>query len=243
MTMIFKRKKKQNYSVLVMAGGKGTRLAPFTHVLPKPLIPINKKTLIEHILDEFKNNHIKKVSFSINNKSKTLISYLEKLENKSFKMNFFKEDKPLGTIGILSKIYNKLERDILITNCDTIIKYNYNKIFDYHKKNNYEVTLVLAKKHQKLSYGSCKIKKNSSELISIKEKPNISYIANTGFFFVKRDLAKLIPKNSYFDATSFIEKCIKRGFKVGTFLIKEKNWIDVGQWKEYQYASKKLKIK
>lgn len=235
--------KIKKYSVLVMAGGQGTRLAPFTHVLPKPLIPINKKTLIEHILDEIKKNHVKKVFFSVSNKSKTLISYLEELEKRNFKMTFFKENKPLGTIGILSKIYNKLERDILITNCDTIIKFNYNKIFEHHKKNNNGITLVLAKKHQKLSYGSCQIKKNSNELISIKEKPSISYIANTGFFFVRRDLAKLIPKNSYFDATSFIEKCINRGLKVGTFLIKEKNWLDVGQWKEYQYASEKLKIK
>ena len=210
------KRKIQKYSVLVMAGGRGTRLAPFTHVLPKPLIPINKKTLIEHILDEIKKNHIKKVFFSVNNKSKTLTSYLEELEKRNFKMTFFKENKPLGTIGILSKVYDKLERDILITNCDTIIKYDYNKIFEHHKKNNNGITLVLAKKIQKLSYGLC---------------------------FVRRDLAKLIPKNSYFDATSFIEKCIKRGLKVGTFLIKEKNWLDVGQWKEYQFASEKLKIK
>lgn len=237
------QKRDQKYSVLIMAGGKGTRLAPFTHVLPKPLIPINKKTLIEHILDEMKKNQIKKISFSVNNKSKTFISFLEEIEKSRFKMNFFKEDKPLGTIGILGQVHNKLEKDILITNCDTIIKYNYNKIFNHHKKNKNGITLVLAKKYQKIPYGSCKINKNTNELISIKEKPKISYIANTGFFFVNRNLVKLIPKNTYFDATSFIEKCIKKDLKVGTYLIKENNWLDVGQWKEYQYASKKLKIK
>tara|TARA_Y100001970_G_scaffold294342_1_gene451062 strand:+ start:8449 stop:9522 length:1074 start_codon:yes stop_codon:yes gene_type:complete len=236
-------KKKQNYSVLIMAGGKGTRLAPFTHVLPKPLIPINKKTLLEHILDELKKNGVNKISFAVNYKSKTLIAYLDEIKKKKFKINFFKEHKPLGTIGILSKIYKKFEKNILIANCDTIIKYDYSKIFEYHKKNNYGITIVLAKKKQKLSYGSCELSKNNKELLSIKEKPNISYVANTGFFFIKKEFAKLIPKNNYFDATSLFEKCLKKGEKIGTYTLNEKNWLDVGQWKEYLHASEKLRIR
>ncbi len=237
------KKKRQNYSVLIMAGGKGTRLAPFTYVLPKPLIPINKKTLIEHILNELKKNGVNKISFAVNYKSKTLISYLDEIKRKKFKINFFKEHKPLGTIGILSKIFKKFEKNILVANCDTIIKYDYNKIFEYHKKNDYAITVVLAKKKQKLSYGSCELNKKNRELISIKEKPNISYIANTGFFFIKREFAKLIPKNNYFDATSLFEKCLNKGQKIGTYTLNEKNWLDVGQWKEYLHASEKLKVR
>ena len=143
----------------------------------------------------------------------------------------------------MSKIYKKFEKNILITNCDTIIKYDYSKIFEYHKKNNYGITIVLAKKKQKLSYGSCELSKKNKELLSIKEKPNISYVANTGFFFIKRELAKLIPKNNYFDATSLFEKCLKKGQKIGTYTLNENNWLDVGQWKEYLHASEKLKIR
>lgn len=237
------KKKKQNYSVLIMAGGKGTRLAPFTHVLPKPLIPINKKTLIERILDELKRNGVNKVSFAVNYKSKTLISYLDEIRNKKLKINFFREHKPLGTIGVLSKIYKKFEKNILITNCDTIIKYDYEKIFEYHKKNDYGITIVLAKKKQKLSYGFCELDKSSKELLSITEKPNISYVANTGFFFIKKEFAKFIPKNKYFDATNLFEKFLKKGEKIGTYTLNENNWLDVGQWKEYLNASEKLKIR
>jgi len=236
-----KSKQKKNYSVLIMAGGKGNRLAPFTHVLPKPLIPINKKTLIEHILDELKKNGVRNISFAVNYKSKTLISFLEETKKNYFKISFVKEQKPLGTIGILKKIYKKFKKNILVTNCDTIIKFDYDKILSHHVKNNYGITMVLAKKKQKLSYGSC-ILTAKNELISINEKPNISYVANTGFFFIKKEFAKYIPSNKYFDATNLFEKCLKNDEKIGTYLINENNWLDVGQWKEYQEASEKLKI-
>ena len=225
-----------------MAGGKGTRLLPFTHVLPKPLIPINKKTLIEHILDQLKFNGVNNVSLSINYKSKTLISFLDEIKKKNFKINYFKEERPLGTIGILGKINKKLKKNILITNCDTIIKYDYRKILNFHEKEKYAITLVLAKKKQYLPYGVCNVKKSSNELISIKEKPHITYLANTGFYFLDRKVAKYIPKNKFYNFNELIQKCLNNNEKIGTFTISENNWLDVGQWKEYQIALNKLKI-
>ena len=235
-------KKNQNYSVIIMAGGKGTRLAPFTHVLPKPLIPVNKKTLIEHIFFQLKKNGIKNINISVNYKSKTLIAFLEEMKKTNFKINFIKEKKPLGTIGILRKTYKNVKKNILITNCDTIIKCDYNQILKHHVRSNFCITLVLANKKQRLPYGACEINRNSNELVSLSEKPNISYVANTGFFFLKKEIIKLIPKGKFYNATDLIRKCLLKGKKIGVFLINEKKWLDVGQWKEYEDASNKLKI-
>ena len=133
---LFKSKKKQkklNNTVVIMAGGEGTRLDPFTRVLPKPLIPIKNKTIIEHILDEFKKNGLENFIISLNYKGRILKSFLKEF-NYNNKIKYIEEKKPLGTIGSLKLLKVKTIQPILVANCDSLIKTNYTDIINFHKK-------------------------------------------------------------------------------------------------------------
>jgi len=231
-------KKKINSSVVIMAGGFGKRLDPFTRVLPKPLIPIGEKTIVEIIIDNFREYKINTFYLSVNYKSKIIKSYFEEL-NPKYKVIYINEDKPLGTAGSLKFIDGKIKNTFFLINCDTVIEEDYASIFEFHKKNHFDITVVSSMKNYVVSYGICILNKDGS-LKKIKEKPEYNILANTGMYVVEPKCLKLIPKNSYFDFPVLIKKIIERGGKVGVFPIKAEAWLDVGVWDEYKKTTEIL---
>ena len=153
-----KKEKSIEIDVIIMAGGKGTRLKPFTHVLPKPLIPVKNKTLIEKIIDNFTKFGAKKFIISVNYKSKIIKSFFDEL-NPSYKFKFIEEKKPLGTAGSLNFLKSKIHKDYFITNCDTLIDFDYREVYYFHKKNKNDITVVVSTKKFVVPYGLCKISK------------------------------------------------------------------------------------
>ena len=232
-------KLKSNLSVVIVAGGKGTRLKPFTNVLPKPLIPINNSTLIELIIEKFQKSGLKKINIIVNYKRGIIKSFINNIE-KNLEINFIDEKKPLGTIGGLSLLNFLDKTPILVTNCDVLIDIDYNKFIKSHIKHSNDVTMVTSKKEFTIPYGVCDIKSNN-QLKSINEKPIYDFNINTGVYLINSEVVKLIPKNKFLDLNEFIEKLINKNFKVGTFEVNDKDWIDVGQWHEYTDAIEKLK--
>ena len=219
-------------SVVIMAGGKGIRLKPFTEVLPKPLIPIGNKTALEHIIDNFFDNGFNKFYISVNFKSKLIKAYLEELKlEKKIKINFIEEKKPLGTSGSLSLIKKKINSDIFVINCDTILKVNFDEILNFHKIQKNYITVVASLKNIEVPYGVCKSKKNG-DLIKIIEKPKKNYLVNTGFYIIKDKVLKLMPSNKKIDFNELINLIKKKKLKIGIYPIEDKNWVDVGQWSE-----------
>ena len=219
-------------SVVIMAGGKGIRLKPFTEVLPKPLIPIGNKTALEHIIDNFFDNGFNNFYISVNFKSKLIKAYLEELKlEKKIKINFIEEKKPLGTSGSLSLIKKKINSDIFVINCDTILKVNFDEILNFHKIQKNYITVVASLKNIEVPYGVCKSKKNG-DLIKIIEKPKKNYLVNTGFYIIKDKVLKLIPSNKKIDFNELINLIKKKKLKIGIYPIEDKNWVDVGQWSE-----------
>ena len=136
-----RKKKELNIPVVIMAGGMGTRLEPFTQILPKPLIPIGDKTIIELIIDKFLDYQVKHFYISVGHKSKIIRSYFEDLDI-DYKYDFIYEEKPLGTIGSVSMIPNNISGPIIVTNCDIIIEADYSELVQFHSENNYDLTLV-----------------------------------------------------------------------------------------------------
>ena len=219
-------------SVVIMAGGKGIRLKPFTEVLPKPLIPIGNKTALEHIIDNFFDNGFNNFYISVNFKSKLIKAYLEELKlEKKIKINFIEEKKPLGTSGSLSLIKKKINSDIFVINCDTILKVNFDEILNFHKIQKNYITVVASLKNIEVPYGVCKSKKNG-DLIKIIEKPKKNYLVNTGFYIIKDKVLKLMPSNKKIDFNELINLIKKKKLKIGIYPIEDKNWVDVGQWSE-----------
>ena len=225
-----KKNKKLDLSVVIMAGGKGTRLLPYTSVLPKPLLPINQKPTIKHIIDKFMMYDVKNFFVTLNYKSEILKTYL-KDTGKINPVITIQEKKPLGTAGSLFLLKNKIKNDFFLSNCDTIINENYGDIYEHHKIKRNDITIVAASKKFKIPFGVLQAKENSFQML---EKPKLQYYVNTGFYIISKKCLKLLKKKEYMDFNDFLLKCEKNNKKIGIFKIKEKSWIDVGQMKEYK---------
>jgi dTDP-glucose pyrophosphorylase len=231
---------KIDVPVVIMAGGKGTRLDPFTKVLPKPLIPIGDKTILELIFDKFKRYNIDEIYISLNYKSKILKSYLEELEL-GFKINFLFEDKPLGTIGSIKQLENIIKKEFILTNCDIIIDADYVDLLNYHRENKNDFTVVASLKNFKIPYGVCEIE-NGGMLVAIKEKPEYNLLINTGMYVLNPEILKYIPENVFFNTTDLIEELTEEQRKIGVYPIYENSWIDVGEWIEYKKAVERFNL-
>ena len=233
------KNKIQKNEIVVMAGGKGVRLKPFTEVLPKPIIPIGNKTAISHIIDNFIKSDFNNFIFSINYKSKLIKAYIQELKyEKNIIANYIQEKQPLGTAGSLSLLKKKIKNDFFVINCDSIIKLDFQNVLNYHKIHNNLITIVVSMKNVEVPYGVCKLKKNGT-LNKILEKPKNRYLVNTGLYVVNPKILTLIPKNTNIDFTQLIQLAKVKKFKIGLFPIQDEMWADVGQWSEL----KKLTIK
>lgn len=232
-------KKNIKNPVIIMAGGKGTRLDPFTRVLPKPLIPIGNETMIEKILNGFSKQGFKKFYLSLNYKANIIENYLSDINN-NIKINYIREKKFLGTAGSLSLLKSKFNDDIIITNCDTIVEINFKEILDYHKKNKYDLTIVASTKEFEVPYGTC-VLNSVGELKRLKEKPKYNLLVNVGLYILKPGLLKLVKKNNFLSMSDFINKLQSKSYKIGVFPCHENFWKDVGQWEEYEKSLKNIK--
>lgn len=233
-------KKTINIPAVVMAGGLGTRLDPFTKILPKPLIPIGDKTIIEIIIDKFRAYKIKNFYISVNFKSKIIKSYFEELEP-SYNVHFIDETIPLGTVGCLKSLSNIDSKSILVSNCDIIIDTDYSDFVEFHEKNGNDISLVASLMNFKIPYGVCEIK-NQGELIRIIEKPEYDILASTGMYIINTDVLSYIPDEVVFHVTDLMNTVKERGGKIGVFPISSESWMDTGEWSEYKKTVSKMNL-
>lgn len=222
---------KIDLPVVIMAGGKGTRLKPITNVIPKPLVPVGDKTILEVIMDQFESIGCHKFYMSVNYKADMMKYYLSQLEHK-YDIEFFMEDKPLGTIGSVSLLKGKISTPFFVSNCDSINEQDYRDVWDYHVDNNNDMTIVTMVKSFKIPYGV--IETGADGLMTaLKEKPEQTFQVNTGVYILNPELINEIPEGKFFHITHLMEKVQARGGRVGCFPVSEQSWKDMGEWKEY----------
>ena len=219
-----------NVPVVIMAGGLGTRLKPLTNVLPKPLIPIGEKTIIEEIFDRFGKHGCENFYISVNYKS-DLIEYYLNNQHLPYALHFFKESQPMGTAGSLSLLKGKLNQTFFVSNCDILIEQDYSEILAYHRSNKNEITVVAALKHFPIAYGTIETGKNG-KLIKLVEKPELTFKINSGMYILEPHLLEEIPGNELFHITQLIDKVLERKGNVGVFPVSDKSWKDIGSWEE-----------
>lgn len=224
-------REKIDLPVVIMAGGQGTRMQPITHVIPKPLIPLNEKTMLELIMDKFVEIGCSNFYMSVNYKFEIIKYYLDNLETK-YNIDFFKEEKPLGTIGSVALLKEKIDTPFFVSNCDIIIDQDMRDVYEYHVDNKNDITIITALKSYKIPYGVIETGDNGL-LTNISEKPEISYLINTGVYILNPDMIDEIPVDEFYHITHLIEKIKERGGRVGSFPVSEKSWIDIGDWDEY----------
>ncbi|HDL20051.1 MAG TPA: CBS domain-containing protein [Nitrospirae bacterium] len=223
--------------VVIMAGGKGTRLDPFTKILPKPLIPLHDKPIIEHIMDRFYKNGFSRFILVVNYKKEMIKSYFS--DNKlPYDIEFVEETEFCGTAGGLSLVKDKIDSTFIVTNCDTILEGDYSDFFSWHKDRKNFLTIVGSHKEIEVPYGVLKM--DNGLLLNIDEKPRIDLFINTGTYIFEPSLLEIITDNEHIDMDKLIEKVkSKDNEKVGVYP-HWGGWFDLGQWEEYRRSLKKI---
>ena len=225
------QREKIDLPVVIMAGGKGTRLKPLTNVIPKPLVPVGDKTILEVIMDQFEAIGCTKFYMSVNYKSDLLRYYLDQLEH-HYDVEFFEEKQPLGTIGSVSLLKDRITTPFFVSNCDSINEQDYRDVYDYHCKNHNDMTIVTMVKSFKIPYGVIETSADGL-MTNLREKPDLTFQVNTGVYILNPECIDEIPEGEFFHITQLMERIKARGGRVGCFPVSEHAWKDMGEWPEY----------
>jgi dTDP-glucose pyrophosphorylase/CBS domain-containing protein len=239
---VFSTKKRSagvllNLPVVIMAGGQGIRLKPLTNVLPKPLIPIGEKAIIELIMDKFCNVGCNNFYLSVNYKAEMIKYYFSTLVNSTYHIQYLQEESPLGTAGSLHLLKGIINTTFFVSNCDILVDQDIAEILEYHRTNKNEITVVAAIKNYSMPYGIIDTLEDGL-LQSITEKPELTFKINTGFYILEPNLIDDIPEKEFYHITSLIDKLQSEKRKVGVFPVSEGSWKEIGNWKEYEYYLK-----
>jgi dTDP-glucose pyrophosphorylase len=229
-----------NVPVVIMAGGKGTRLYPYTQILPKPLIPIGDKTITEIIMDHFEAYGCRHFDMIVNYKKNFIKSFF--MDNEETRdVDFIEETDFYGTGGGLKLLEGRYQDAFFVTNCDIIVEEDYSDIMKHHKIEKNIITIVTAMKNTTIPYGTIEVDENG-QVIKMKEKPSFSFLTNTGLYVLEPRFLSLIPKDTFVHITDIILNCINQGEKVGIYPISEHAWMDMGQLEELEKMRERLGI-
>lgn len=218
------------FSGFIMAGGLGTRLKPYTDVMPKSLLPYKGNSLIIHQINLFKKSKIKNIYISINY-MRDLIKFALKAQ-KNINLKFIEEKKKLGTAGSLSLLPSHENKNIFIINSDVILKCDINSFMSFHAAEKNDVSIMVAETDLSIPYGQCIFKEDLS-LEDIIEKPIIKSFYNVGAYIISKKAIKEIKKNQQIDMNILIKKLIdKKIYKIKVFKIDISDWDDYGDLKK-----------
>jgi len=222
---------------ILMAGGKGERLRPLTEEIPKPLLKVGEKTIIDHNIDRLLSYGIKHISVTVNYHKEQIEEHFSK-PRKGVTINTVREPKFLGTIGSV-KFIDTLHNDtILVMNSDLFTNVNYEDFYFHFVESKADMSVAAIPYSVSIPYGILEIEEDS--ITALAEKPTYNYYANAGIYLIKKEMLSLIPDNEYFDATDLIELLIARGSKVVRFPITG-YWIDIGKTEDYKKANELVK--
>jgi len=235
---IFKEEDDFYSPIVIMAGGKGTRLLPLTNVIPKPLIPIGEDTIVELIIRKFCIFGPNKFYLTVNYKKEMIKAYFKEKKH-DYMLKFIEESIPLGTGGSLSLLKGKIKETFFVSNCDILIDADYSKILKYHKENNNKITMVTSLRNYVVPYGVINLSEDGT-INNIIEKPEYNYLVNTGMYILEPECLEEIPEDTFFHITELVDIYINNGEKVGTYPVSKEAWLDMGEFKEMEIMQNKL---
>lgn len=231
-------RKRVDIPVVMMAGGLGTRLYPYTKILPKPLIPVGEQPIAELIMDRFRDFGCRQFTMIVNYKRGMIKSYFNELE-KDYTVDFADEDVFMGTGGGLCLLKDKIHSPFFFTNCDTLLDVDFGDIYEYHKKNGNLVTMVCAFKHYTVPYGVVELGPDGG-IAAMREKPELDFLTNTGVYVVEPRVVEEMKDGEVIGFPDVIERYRAAGEKVGVYPIGESSWMDMGQMEELEKMRRKL---
>lgn len=224
--------------LVIMAGGKGTRLYPYTRILPKPLIPIGEKPIMDHIIERFGRYGVRDIYMILNHKRNMIKAYYNEAEF-PYRIHYVDEDRFLGTGGGLALMRGKLDGTFFLSNCDCLLETDYTCIYEYHKSHGNVLTFILAAKRVGLPYGVAGLDERGT-IQYIQEKPEYDLLVNTGIYLAEPCVVDCLADGEHIDMPDIAKRLMDRGYRVGGYPITEKSWLDMGQLHEMQNMIKEL---
>lgn len=233
-----KKREKLHVPVVIMAGGKGKRLYPYTKVLPKPLIPIGDIPITEHIMKQFDKYGCTDFHYIVQHKKQMIKAYFAE-EATEYQTSFYDEEKPLGTGGGLSLLKKNIMETFFLTNCDSLLFADYGDILEFHKENQNIITMVCVYKHFVVPYGVITMGENGV-ISGMEEKPEQSFLANTGFYIVEPEVLQEIEDDTVITFIEIINRLQDKNKKIGVYPVSEASWLDMGQPDEMEKMLRRL---
>lgn len=224
-------------SAVVMAGGFGTRLHPLTKELPKPMLPMGDRPLMQVIIEQLHDSGIQKVNISTHYQPEKIRDHFGDGSAFDVDINYVNEENPLGTAGALS-LMEILEEPLLVINGDILTKVDYRAMLDYHREHSADMTVAVRQYHFQVPYGV--IECDGTHISKILEKPNINFLVNAGIYILEPSAHRYIENGQRLEMTDLIQQLIEDGHTVVSFPIIE-YWLDIGQHADYEQAQNDMK--
>lgn len=232
-------REKLDVPVVIMAGGLGTRLYPYTKILPKPLIPVSDIPISERIIQSFQKIGCEEFHMVVNYKRNMIKAYFNDMDH-GYNIHFWDEETPLGTGGGLYLLKDCISGTFVLTNCDILILDDVRKIIQHHKKEMNKVTMVCSLKNFTIPYGIVNFSEGG-EISSFEEKPQLSFFTNTGYYILEPDVFNYINQGEKIGMPDIIDRMREDELKVGIYPISENAWLDMGQFDSMESMERRLK--
>ncbi|OQY85334.1 MAG: hypothetical protein B6D41_14455 [Chloroflexi bacterium UTCFX4] len=224
-------------SAVIMAGGFGTRLRPLTENLPKPMLPVGDRPLLELTIEQLRRAGIHNVNITTHYKPEKIIAHFGNGENFGIHITYVTEDRPLGTAGGLRLLENNPE-PLLVINGDILTRIDFRAMLDFHRAHHAQLTAAVRQFKVQVPYGIMQV--DGPFVRGITEKPLLSFLTNAGIYLLEPQALQLIPNEIRFDMTDLIQRLLEQNKTVVSFPIIE-YWLDIGQYADYMRAQEDVK--
>lgn len=225
---------KRDNTVVLMAGGLGSRLSPLTDDCPKPLLKVGERPVLETILMNFVEHGFYQFYISVNYKAEMIREYFGDGSKWGVKIKYIEESKRLGTAGALSLLPEKPANPFFVINGDLLTKVNFEQLLDFHLAYQSMGTMCVREVTQQVPYGVVQL--NRQKLVAIEEKPIQKYFVNAGIYLLDPVVLDFIPNNEFYDMPTLFEKMIRQEMHTTAFPIRE-YWLDIGRMADYERAN------
>jgi len=223
---------------VILAGGKGTRLKPYTTVFPKPLMPIGDKPILEIVVQQLKSHGFNEIIMAVGHLAELIMTFFNDGSKYGIKIKYTREDKPLGTAGPLALMKGELNETFLMMNGDLLTTLDYSDLVNYHKRNGAIATIALNKRTVKIDFGVPEVDTDNN-VIGYTEKPEIDYLVSMGVYVFEPRVLEYIRPNEYLDFPDLIKKLISNGETVKGYVYGG-YWLDIGRPDDYERANREI---
>jgi len=223
---------------LILAGGKGRRLQPYTTTIPKPLMPIGDKAILEIVVQQLKEHGFSDIIMSIGHLGELIMAFFGDGSKYDVNIEYTKEDKPLGTAGPLSLIRDDVKEPFLMMNGDVLTNINYQELMEYHQEKGGIATVALNKRVVNIDFGVTEID-DENRIVGYKEKPVINYLVSMGVYIFNPEVLDYVEDDTYFDLPDLINRLISNGETVNGYVFNG-YWLDIGRHDDYERANQEF---